>query len=816
MASPVSTQHYAPIPATPPCLPPDANRFAAKSAAFGGTTLVQHTWDVLARLTELIRLHAAAPVPHVPPHLWHCLYWAGFLHDFGKASPPFQRMLAGKGTWPHRHEVVSLAFVDWLAADLTEEQQVWLTAAIAAHHKDAPELRLSYPDHDTIADAVAELKEDTCTWLWQWLNQCGAAWRAALGLATYGVQPLTLVPLAAAQAMPTHAAERIMVRLKQYRQYVAGLDDPAPPAMLVAPILLRGLLITADHMASAGVETLPPALHIAWEALAQRNPSTTTPYTHQRESATHAAQSLLLAAPTGSGKTEAALYWAVGDGSQPVPRLFYALPYQASMNAMYDRLRDAQYGFGDAAVGVQHGRAVQALYARMVQQEQIKGRPNAADAARQAARRNAMIRLHAVPIKVFSPYQLLKAMFQVRGFEASLSDYTGASFIFDEIHAYDPERLALFLAMVGYLREGFAARFCVMSATFPNIIRRHVDTALGGAGAYAHVRADAALYRQFTRHRLQLLEGELLPDGIERIVADVQAGKQVLVCANTVRRAQEVWRALHAAGVPREQTYLLHSRFTVRDRSAREQAIVAACGLGRERHQPLVVVATQVVEVSLNLDLDTIYTDPAPLEALLQRFGRVNRKRRLPTAPVHVFTAPTDGQGVYGQHKDAAQRGRIVQVTLAELARHAGQLIDEAEVGAWLDQIYADAGVQQQWQQAYGQMFDQAQRILRGLRPFKSDEQTEAQFEQLFDGIDVLPQCFEREYVELLINEQYLEASQLLVNISKQRYAMCARAGWVRPVEAHGSRHRWLLERPYDADLGLLFEELGGDPDWAD
>ncbi len=808
-----STIHHAPIPATPPCLPPDANRFAAKSKQYGGDTLVQHTWDVLARLTDLIRLHAAAPVPQLPPHLWHCLYWAGFLHDFGKASPAFQRVLAGRQKWPHRHEVVSLAFVDWLAADLPEEQQLWLTAAIAAHHKDAPELRSSYPDLDAIADAVAGLDEDICTWLWQWLDQCGAAWYVALGLAAYGVQPLTLVPLADAQALPTHAAERIMVRLQQYRQYVRHLDDPTPPATLAAPILLRGLLITADHLASAGVASLPHPLHTSWSALAQRNPSTATPYAHQQASAAHAAQSLLLAAPTGSGKTEAALYWAVGDGSQPVPRLFYALPYQASMNAMYDRLRDAQHGFGEEVVGVQHGRAVQALYARLMQQEHST---EAADAAHQAARRNTMTRLHAVPIKVFSPYQLLKAMFQVRGFEASLSDYAGASFIFDEIHAYDPERLALFLAMVAYLREGFAARFCVMSATFPAIIREHVANALGGAGAYAMVTADADLYRRFSRHRLHLLDGELLPDGIERIVADFRAGKQVLVCANTVRRAQDIWQALLAAGVPREQTFLLHSRFTMRDRNRYEQKIREACGLGQAHRQPLVVVATQVVEVSLNLDLDTIYTDPAPLEALLQRFGRVNRTRRMHTAPVHVFTAPTDGQGVYGRHNDPAQRGRIVQVTLAELAQHEGQLIDEAAVGAWLDRIYADAEVQQQWQDAYGQRLAQAQSILRSLRPFTSDEQTEAEFERLFDGIEVLPKCFETEYVRLLVAEQYLEASQLLVNISKQHYAMCARAGWVRAVEAHGSRHRWLLERPYDAQLGLLFEDLGGDPDWTD
>src|SRR5205823_826655 len=90
---------------------------------------------------------------------------------------------------------------------------------------------------------------------------------------------------------------------------------------------------------------------------------------HQRKSAACSRESAILVAPTGSGKTEAALYWALGDGSAPVPRLFYALPYQASMNAMFDRLKHGKKGFGEDSVGLQHGRALQSLYARLLEGE---------------------------------------------------------------------------------------------------------------------------------------------------------------------------------------------------------------------------------------------------------------------------------------------------------------------------------------------------------------------------------------------------------------------------------------------------------------
>ncbi|MFN3374895.1 MAG: CRISPR-associated helicase Cas3', partial [Chloroflexus sp.] len=250
-----------------------------------------------------------------------------------------------------------------------------------------------------------------------------------------------------------------------------------------------------------------------------------------------------------------------------LPRLFYTLPYQASMNAMYERLRRS---FGDQAVGLQHGRAAQALYARFREGEEW----SAAAARRVQWEKNLNI-LHARPIKVLSPYQLLKALFQLRGFEAMLADYAHAAFIFDEIHAYEPERLALITGLMRYLREQFAARFFVMSATFPQLVRDRLNAALGDI---ALISATPATFARFRRHCLHLRNGELTdPATINEIVAAVRDGKQVLVCANTVARAQELRDKLAQAGLHDDQLMLIHSRFTYGDRNRLEQAIRERC-----------------------------------------------------------------------------------------------------------------------------------------------------------------------------------------------------------------------------------------------
>ncbi|MCX7792702.1 MAG: CRISPR-associated helicase Cas3' [Chloroflexaceae bacterium] len=790
----------------------------AKSVAFGGESLADHTWEVLRKLAELRALRPALPGLAGVPRLWHCLFWACFLHDFGKAARGFQARLSGGPPWYHRHEVLSLAFLDWIAPGLADDEQTWVLAAIASHHRDAEDIGRLYPDldDDPLAPLLAEVDADAVTALWRWVDECAASWRDALGFDAGEVGTCPLPDLSSAVEMVmVQGVRRTRAWLFRYGDWIDDLPRAGDRVRLLG-VLLRGITTSADHMASAHLARIPPPVQESWEDLAARilsplraqDPSI-EPYAHQRASAAAAGSSALLIAPTGSGKTEAALYWALGDGKAPLTRLFYALPYQASMNAMFDRLRDPDRGFGPQAVGLQHGRALQALHARLLQSEE--GVVAAAAAARWERNLNT---LHARPVKVFSPYQMLKALFQLRGFEAVLTDYAGGAFVLDEIHAYDPERLALILALIAHLRVWYGARFFVMSATFPEIIRQRLVEALGTDHT---ITASPTLFTRFRRHRLQMLGGELTTDGVDRIVADVREGKQVLACANTVRRAQELYAALQQAGLPAHQVLLLHSRYTFGDRHHRELSIRSRCGadVPLDQRAPLALVATQVVEVSLDIDLDTIYSDPAPLEALLQRFGRVNRRGRKGICPVHVFREPSDGQGVYGRRDDRDQPGRIVQVTLAELEQHDNAVIDEAETGVWLDAIYADPMLRAQWNAAYQRVADQAALILRDLQPFTSDPRREDEFEQLFDGVEVIPRCFEQQYLDHMVKDEFIEASNYLVSISKQKFAILRRQGKVRPAVYEGSRRAWVVDLDYDTELGLHFDAPASDPDWS-
>jgi CRISPR-associated endonuclease/helicase Cas3 len=772
----------------------------AKSAGKGEggkpETLAQHTWYVLERLNEFIRLRPTLPDELGRPRLWHILFWAAFLHDFGKAAGGFQARLRGGDKWPHRHEVLSLAFLEWLAPGFSPDEQQWVAAAIVSHHKDASQIRRLYsppddPDDDQLGPRLAELDEETVRGLWRWLAECQAAWLEALDLASLGVETLPILPEDEAVLMiRQEGAARIYHRLKIYRRFVRQVDKSKNKSLIVGSLTLRGYLINSDHSASAHAGSLPAVTVEAEGILKSRQIAPADLFEHQKQ-AVKTDDSVLLTAPTGSGKTEAALLWAARQvaNSGYAPRLFYTLPYQASMNAMKLRLDQT---FGKDKVGLQHGRSLLALYRLLLDKEDYGPR----EAARQSKWARNLVKLNYPPVRVFSPYQMLKGTYQLKGYEALLSDYHHALFIFDEIHAYEVKRLALILQTIQYLRQNFQARFMVMSATFPRLIKTWLQQALDTP---AEIVADEALFAAFQRHRLHLLAGDLLDeDNLAQIADEARASRSVLVVCNVVDRAQKAYGYLYdelvAEGITVE---LLHGRFNGRNRLAKEKLVRECAGREEAKRRPIVLVATQVVEVSLDIDLDTIYSDPAPLEALVQRFGRINRRRfNKNLAEVHVFRQPDDGQKIYDEI--------LIKRTLAILERENGQPMNEGAIGDWLDEIYAGQ-VAQKWRENYeheAANFKAA--CLKPLRAFEASRDLTEQFYKAFDGTEALPQELQNEY-EALKHSDPIRANELLVPISYGRLWQLRNANRVM-----SGPKEWppVVDVPYSEEIGLDFSDV--------
>jgi CRISPR-associated endonuclease/helicase Cas3 len=167
-------------------------------------------------------------------------------------------------------------------------------------------------------------------------------------------------------------------------------------------------------------------------------------------------------------------------------------------------------------------------------------------------------------------------------------------------------------------------------------------------------------------------------------------------------------------------------------------------------------------------------SEPAPLEALLQRFGRVNRLGGLGPgilANAHVFTSPTDGQHVYSP--------LMVQETLRVLRTADGGPVDESSVGAWLADIYKGE-ILEEWVRKYEHSAREFEAVcLNTLHAFDCDDALGNAFYKAFDNIDVITALFEAEY-NSLAQDDPLAAAELVVGIRWGQYYALTKKGLVR------------------------------------
>lgn len=625
----------------------------AKSAERGGLTLREHTEHVVV---AAVRMAGALGLDGRLARL------GAVLHDLGKAHPFFQAMLRGEVTPdertcrpPHRHELSSLLLLplfdehDWPA----------LIEMVAGHHKsvrgDRSErglmdmLFVHYDGPEALFACHAEGWED-------WMPQ-------AVALAHgFDVTERKSVSL-------DEARRALDICIAYCRKPDKGWSD------------WRGLLMSADHFASGyqheaerHLEGLyhVPDVEAAYGPASSFGTSPLYPLSLREDAVRDKRPHTLLIAPTGAGKTNFLL-------RRCRSRVFYTLPYQASINAMYRRLR------GDLEA-VDPQADVRRLHAASrVPLHEIR----AGDLDELDVREDAELQQHpGASIKVTTPHQLAGLVLGTAGHEITALDVRGQDVILDEIHTYDGATRSLVLEMVRAL-AALECRVHVGTATIPDALARLLLDALGGDEHVCTVTLSDDELRSFNRHEVIKLGDDIAAaDTLRKLVT---AGKRVLIVNNRVARAQAQFDALTDDPIFKHvPLLLLHSRFRRNDRAVLEHDLMALEKRCAAEHLPCVAIATQVVEVSLNLSFDAMVTDAAPLDALIQRFGRVNRRRHAETAgrlfkPVYVIAPPK------GERAARPYDADVIQASFEQLPGTIGgspALLEETTLSDRISNVY--------------------------------------------------------------------------------------------------------------------------------
>ena len=373
----------------------------------------------------------------------------------------------------------------------------------------------------------------------------------------------------------------------------------------------------------------------------------------------------IITAPTGEGKTEAALLaasrYCAARGSAG---WYFAMPTMGTADGLRDRLERLLARLVEGTPPM-----LNLMHSLRSLRETPQGWAAADPEARHwaASSRKAIL----APFGVGTIDQALMGVLRVKHSPLRLLAATTGTLIIDEAHTFDPYMRSLLCRLLQWCAAR-AAPVVLMSATLPQELaaeffdayRAGATTAAGGRDAAPQVGypgwacwtpdsgwATSGSRQPLRRWRLGVrLQDTPAADMSEtmarRAMEATRGGGCVMVVRETVAKAQATYEAAVSAKTTTRsdancEVVLLHSRFRHSDRRRLTERLIADLGPPGAGRRPgrLVLVATQIVELSLDVDFDLVVTDPAPFAALLQRSGRCHRHMR-PKRPAGM-NAPT-------------------------------------------------------------------------------------------------------------------------------------------------------------------------------
>ncbi|WP_288570241.1 CRISPR-associated helicase Cas3' [uncultured Methanobrevibacter sp.] len=332
------------------------------------------------------------------------------------------------------------------------------------------------------------------------------------------------------------------------------------------------------------------------------------PYKFQNDIMENAYKFSLLFAPCGRGKTEASLAWALKVMEKyHKNKIIFAMPTQVTSNAIWERLCKI---FGEHNVGLFHGKS----FIKLKHEKIFNGLE---DISSEVFKGNVFFK----PITVTTIDHIIYSF--VHGFNQSdfaLGNLQSAVLIFDEVHYYETKTLNHLYSLFNILKM-MNIPHNLMSGTLPNFFIKSLKD-------YKLIIDDEGL--NLTPFKISYFNNELIQsndsfqinnDLINEIRCNIDKNFKQFFIFNTVKRAQLFFKKLKLVLPNDYKIILYHSQFTYDDRIKKENEILFYSKI----NEGFILVATQVIEISLDISADIMYTELSPPDALGQRGGRLNR-----------------------------------------------------------------------------------------------------------------------------------------------------------------------------------------------
>lgn len=628
-------------------------------------TIQEHTDNLITNYQLIKKLYPEINVD------WYLLELVCLLHDLGKMNHYFQKRLRTnhKFTKEIPHGYLSVAFVPIQKLKTIGYSKAEITLvyiAIARHHE-----RKRRVNNEDWKIEVQKLIEPWKEFYYENLGD-NAEYKENVSLSYF------------------YPEARIFegentVEIENFKNYVQ----------------LKGLLNRIDFAASAGIDVelendfLQESMEHQLANFREKNAAADWNLL-QKYMLQHQNENVVVIAETGMGKTEAGLLW-LGNHKG-----FFTLPLRTAINAIYTRVtREIVTDKQAQRVGLLHSET----YSQYLLHEE--------NTEMEIDEYYTRTRQMSLPVTICTLDQLFDFVFRYAGFEHKLATLSYSKVIIDEIQMYSPDLLAYLILGLSYI-DKFGGKFCVMTATLPGIVLDLLHD-----NEVDFIQPEEKFVSERVRHSVEVVHTEIDSAFIEPFFHD----NRILVICNTISKAKKIYSELKAM-FPNKKVRLIHSQFIKKDRSKKEEEIFEDGQ--KDNPESCIWVATQVVEASLDIDFDLLFTELSDINGLFQRMGRCYRNRALDVdMNVYVFD---------GGEKVCSGVGQFIDKTIFMNSKKALEkcngALTEMKKMEIVEQIYSTEALKK------SEFYDELTQALNYVKSFDSYELDKKEVRSKFRNIN--------------------------------------------------------------------------------
>ena len=349
-------------------------------------------------------------------------------------------------------------------------------------------------------------------------------------------------------------------------------------------------------------------------------------------------QNIIAIAQTGMGKTEGGLWW-IGNHKG-----YFVLPLRTAINAIYDRVCE------DILENENLSEKVSLLHSESLEYYVKKNVGTDEEIFQYEQRGKAF----SIPLSISTMDQLFNFVFKYQGYELKLTTLSYSRIVIDEIQMYSPDLLAYLIYGMEHIAK-MGGKIAIMTATLSPFVKELLEKYVGFSKDNQKVFINDSI-----RHNVKVRDRKINAKDILDLYEENERkgiSNKILVVCNKIATAQKLMEAVkaEAAGKNISATVnIFHSRFIKKDRAKLEEEIIKFGKTydknGNLDKQSGIWIATSIVEASLDIDFDYLFTELLDLNSLFQRFGRCNRKgaKNVTMYNCYVYTQLDEGDFILG------------------------------------------------------------------------------------------------------------------------------------------------------------------------